>query len=319
MSTRRRFLSRLAVAAVGVGGVWLARDRLPGTGPAVRFQQPRGTPWLRLPTNEGLIEIDVSVEGKPLRALVDSGAEVSAIDGRIAQQLGLSPRVAFPVVAYGVTGGPLVSYAVALDLALPGLWAGGLAAAALDLDALARAANRDFQIIIGRDLLRHVVLDADYPRDRVRLVSPAQYRPPSGAVRIPMTRRAGAPMVSVRIEARSPAVAVMVDTGSSGVLALSQPVAQNAGLLNEGRLIDTQPTLGLGGLSLSRRVTAQILTLGEINVKNASVQIYPAQAGRPTLDGLLGAGFLRGYRMGLDLSGDALFLVRSAVMLTPPR
>ncbi len=317
MTTRRALLGRLGLLAVGGGALFALRDRLPGAGPSVRFDRPAGTPWLPLPPNGGLIEIDVTVGQAPLRALVDSGAEISAIDRGIAARLALTQRIAAPVLAYGVTGGPSLARTVNLAFGVPGLDVSGLAAAALDLDALAQAANRDFQMIIGRDVLRRLLLDADFRHVRVRLFPAGAARLPPNALVIPLQNAGGAPTARVRVEQARP-LSILVDTGSSGVLALAEPAARAAGLLAPGRLIDTQPSLGLGGLSLDRRVNARSLTLGGITVADAPVQIYPARPGWPAPQGLLGTGLLRSYRTLLDLPSARLILVRSGLALVPP-
>lgn len=313
MTTRRTFLS---LTAAGAAGLWLARDRLPWTGPAVRLAAG-GTPWLPIPNRDGLIEIDVQVGGAPLRALVDSGAQMSAIDRVAAERLGLPPRIAAPVMAYGVTGAPTLAHTVTLDLTLPGLAVPSLPAAALALDAIVQAADRDFQLILGRDVLRSVVLEADFLRDRMRFLPLDQRRRPRDALLIPLASIGGAPTVAVQVEAAAP-VQVLVDTGSSGVLALSERAARQVGLLRPGRRIETAPSLGLGGLSLDRRVMADSLRLGGVTLRDVPVHIYPDRRGRGALEGLLGAGLLRRFHVTLDLARDRLLLTRPGLAIVSP-
>lgn len=314
MISRRGLIA--GVVAAG-GALFLVRDRLPWPPLAPRFSNGRGTPWQALPPRGGLIEIPVTVNGEPVRAVVDSGAQFSAVDRALAARLDLARTVSAPILAYGVSGGPSLTHTVRLDLALPGLSIPNLRAAALDLAAIAAATGRDFQLLIGRDVLRHLVVEADFPRGRARFLPRGAYRPPRDAIAIPLRTQGGAPVVAVQIEGGAP-LDVLVDTGSSGVLALSAKAAEAAGLLAPGRPVGSAHSVSLGGLSLDRRVTARTLRVGGLTLRDAEVQVYTPATGAPAPAGLLGTGLLRPFRMTLDLGGDRLFLVRSGLIIVPP-
>lgn len=316
MTTRRGLLVRLGLLATAGGALFLVRDRLPWPPLEPRFANGRDTPWQPLPERGGLIEIPVVVNGTPIRAVVDSGAQFSAIDRSLAERLGLPRTVAAPLLAYGVSGAPSLTHTVRLDLSLPGLAIPGLRAAALDLAAISAATGRDFQLLIGRDVLRHLVVEADFPRSRARFLSREAYRPTRDALTIPLRSKGGAPMVSVQIE-DAPPLDVLVDTGASGLLALSANAATDAGLLAPGRRVSSARSVSLGGLSLDRLVTAQTVRIGGMTLRDADVQIYTPTANAPLPSGLLGTGLFRQFRMALDLGGDRLFLVRSGLIIVP--
>ena len=315
-TTRRRFLTRLGLLGAAAGAVFMVRDRLPWPPLEPRFANGRDTPWLRLPEQGGLIDIPVTVNGAPVRAVVDSGAQFSAIDRGLAQRLDLPRTLAAPILAYGVSGGPSLTHTVRLDLQVPGLHVPRLRAAALDLAAISQATGRDFQLLIGRDVLRELVVEADFPRNRARFLARAAHRPPRDAIVIPLDLKGDAPMAPVEIEGRPP-FDVLVDTGASGVLALSAKAAQDAGLLAPGRGVSSAHSVSLGGLSLDRMVTASTLRVGGLTLHRADVQIYTPAANAPAPSGLLGSGFFRQYRLALDLAGRKLFLVRPGLIIVP--
>lgn len=319
MISRRTLLSRLALLAAGGAGVWLVRDRLPWPPLEVRFANGRDTPWLPLPRGGGLIEIPVTVNGTPLRAVVDSGAQFSAIDAAVARRLALPRTVAAPILAYGVSGGPTVTHTVAMDLAVPGLHVPKLHAAALDLAPISAITGRNFQLLIGRDVLREVVVEADFPTGRARFLARGVYIPPRDAVTIPLRSAGGAPVTTVQVEAAAP-LEVLVDTGSSGLLALSEDAARKAGLLAPGREMAPAHSVSLGGLTLNRMVTARSVSIAGLPLRQVDIQVYRPAANAPAPGGLLGAGLFRRFRMALDLGGDQLFLVRPGPILVaaPP-
>ncbi len=256
------------------------------------------------------------MNGAPVRAVVDSGAQFSAIDRPLAQRMALPRTVAAPILAYGVSGGPSLTHTVRLDLGVPGLAVPGVRAATLDLAAISASTGRDFQLLIGRDVLRHVIVEADFPRDRARFLARDAYHPPRDAMLIPLRSKGGAPMLPVQIE-NAPALDVLVDTGASGVLALSASAASQAGLLTPGRAVSTAHSVSLGGLSLDRLVTARTVQVAGMTLRETDVQIYTPAVNAPAPSGLLGTGLFRQFRMALDLGGDRLVLVRSGLIVVP--
>ena len=310
MNTRRSLVAGLVA---GGGALWLVRDRLPWPPLEVRFANGRSTPWLPLPPRAELIEIPVVVNGTPIRAIVDSGAQISAIDAKVALSLNLPRTVAAPVLAYGVSGRPVLTHTVRLDLTTDGMSVPNLRAASLDLANLARDAGRDFQMLIGRDVLSQVVLEADFPAGAARFLTPGAFRAPYDAVVVPLRRPGGAPTATMKIDGTHE-VEVLIDTGSAGILALTETAARRAGLMTPDRWAGSVPSIGLGGLRMNRQVRARSIGLGPLILRDLNVQVY-APAVPVRSDGLLGTGFLRSYRTVLDLSGERLVLVRPGLAL----
>lgn len=318
--SRRRLLTRVGVLAAAAGGtLWLVRDRLPWPPLEPRFANGRDTPWLPFPVRGGLIDIAAQVDGAPVRAVVDSGAQFSAVDAALADRLDLPRTLAAPLIAYGVSGQPSMTHTVGLNLAVEGLVVPGLRAAVLDLAAISLVTGRDFQLLIGRDVLRQLAVEADFPRGRARFLARGTYQPPRDARSVPLTVRRGAPMASVQVES-APSLDVLVDTGASGVLALSETAAQQTGLLAPGRTVRRAHSVSLGGLSLDRVVTARTVRVGGLTLREVPVQIYRSAANTPAPFGLLGAGLFARFRMALDLHGGQLHLVPpSPIVVTRPR
>jgi len=315
--SRRALVTRGLVAAAAAGALWSVRDRLPWPPLRPVFANGRDTPWLPLPPGGGLIEIAVAVNGAPVRAIVDTGAQVSAIDRVLAERLALPRIVAAPILAYGVSGHPRLVHTVRLDLAVPGLAIGGLRAAVLDLADISQVSGRDFQLLIGRDVLNRLVVDADFPRDRARFIAPAAFRPPPYPILAPLTSRGGAPLVTVRIE-DGPPLELLVDTGASGMVALSRPAAQAAGLIGTGRPAIASHSVGLSGLSQGQTVRARSMRMAGLRLVDVDIQVFDPTASGPTPVGLLGAGVLSNFRATLDLGGQRLFLETGALSIVPP-
>lgn len=318
MISRRALIPRLALLTTAGAGLWLVRDRLPWLGPNITFADGKVTPWLPLVGRGVLLEVDATLNGAPVRALIDSGAQVSAVDSGLAARLALPRTTALPFLAYGVTGGPKVTHTVRLDLALPGLTITNLRAASLDLAGLADASGREFDILVGRDILSKVVLDVDPATHRVRLTSPTAYALPRGAVSIPLRMRQGAPHIVVIIEG-APTVEALVDTGAHSILALTTAAARETGLLAAGREQTETPSIGLGGVVVNRRARARSVRIAGLDLGETEVLIYRPGKQTPAPAGLIGSGFLRRYRYALDLPARRLILAPPTLQMISRR
>jgi predicted aspartyl protease len=304
---RRAVLRRLAVLGVGAGGLYLLRRQMLWPEPQVAFAQGDWSGWMRLPLPGGLIDLPARVRGHPVRAVVDSGAQFSAIDADLARRLDLPAATPIPMLAFGVSGGPSLTRAVTLDADLGSFSLKGLRAAALGLHPLSRLTRQPFSLLLGRDFLRAVVVDADFPGARAAFHAPASWRPPPTAQAVPIAQPSGALMVQVAIEA-APPVEVMLDTGATGALALSEAAARAAGLL-DGRPLRRGASITLGGVGEDGVATAREIAFAGHRLRNVEVQVYRPAAHAPVPEGLLGLGVLQRFRLALDLSRRRLFLL----------
>lgn len=305
-ATRRRLLAQLVGLGVGVGGVLAVRHQLAWPTPTVTFAHGAATGWLRLPRPGGLIALPARLGGGWILAVVDSGAQYSAIDAGLARRLKLPPATAIPMLAFGVSGGPSLAHAVKLDADLGALRIAGLRAATLDLAPLTGLTEQPFSLLLGRDFLRAVIADADFPRGRVAFARPGGWTPPPHAPPAAVRSRNGALMASVAVES-GPPVEVLVDTGATGALALSESAAAAAGLL-DGRRVRHGKSITLGGVGLDRVVTARTLDFAGHRLRDVEVQVFTPAAHSPVPNGLVGLGLLQQFRTLIDLAGGRLFL-----------
>ena len=275
--------------------------------PKVIFAGGDHSGWMDLPLPGGLIDLPARIGGVTLRAVVDSGAQYSAIDAGLAQRLALPAATPIPMVAFGVSGGPSLTRAVTLDADLGAFALKGLRAATLDLQPLSGLTRQPFSLLLGRDFLRTVTAEVDFPRARAAFFAPAAWRPPAGAHAAAVASRSGGLMVQVQVEA-APPLEVMLDTGATGALALSEGAAKASGLL-DGRPLATGQSVTLGGVSEDGVVLASQVVFAGRRLTDVEVQIYRPAANAPVPNGLLGLGVLQRFHLALDVAGARLFLI----------
>lgn len=305
----------MAVLGAGGAGFLLLREQVAWPTPKVDFARGDRSGWLPLPADGPLISLPARVRGAAVRAIIDSGAQYSAIDSGLAEKLGLPAATPLPLVAFGVSGAATVSRAVTADVDLGAFALRGLRVATLDLHPLSGLTRQPFSLLLGRDFLRAVTLEADLPERRIAVFGPGAWTRPPGARAVPGRLQSGGLMVEVRIE-RAPAVEVMLDTGATGGLALSENAARAAGLL-DGRPLRTSPSVTLGGVTQDGMVQARRVAFAGEVVRDLEVQIYRPAANAPVPNGLLGLGVLERFRLALDLAGGRLLLIGPAQ--PPPR
>jgi predicted aspartyl protease len=304
---RRALLRRLALLGAGGAGYLVVRRQLVWPTPTVTFASPGRSGWMALPRPGGLIDLPARIRGLVVRAVVDSGAQYSAIDAGLAQRLALPAATPVPMVAFGVSGAPSLARAVSVDADLRAFTISGLRAATLDLQPLSGLTRQPFSLLLGRDFLRAVVAEVDFLRGRAAFFDPRAWIPPAEARPTPLRLETGGPLVPVKIEA-APPVEVMLDTGATGALALSEAAARAAGLL-DGRPLRTGQSVTLGGVSQDGMVTAREIVFAGHAIKNVEVQIYRPAANAPVPNGLLGLGVLQRFHVALDLAGARFFLI----------
>jgi predicted aspartyl protease len=307
--SRRNFLINVAVLAGGAGLIWYARDHILWSAPQTKFSPTGSSGWLPFARpGEALPTMRATVNGNPVHALLDSGAQYSVIDRSLAYELSLHQTFA-PLVAVGVGGDAQLGRGTTIDVKVGGLALNKLKAGVLDIGPLANRKGLGTPLILGQDVLRQVVADIDFPNSRLTLAAPTGYKLPAGAKPAPVHAKGRA--LATQIWVNGHQVEAVIDTGASMVLALSEDVAEGAGLLKQKGKPRYGSSVVLGGELAGQVVTAQQIAFGGAVFYDAEVLLYPAQHMPGFPHGLLGAGALKRFRVIID-QGKALSLVRPA-------
>ena len=302
---RRSLLIRAAGLAAVVGGAWWARETLFWPAPDLTFDAGGATPWLPYARRATVPTVRVQIGGREIIALIDTGAQYSVIDRALVAALPPQQRPLFdmPLVAYGVGGGTQMGRGTSVDVRLPGLLIGELRAAILDLGPLASEAGLNTPLILGRDVLEHLVLALDPGRRHVRLIArDSLVRPPDLAPAV--VRRSGGGLIA-QVTVEGVTVDAIVDTGASSLLALDKATAQAAGLLN-GRPQEVGTSLVLGGAMRAAVLEARTVTFADHLYHRVQVGVFD-QPPLPNFPGaLLGMEAFSGRRAALDLGAGTL-------------
>lgn len=314
---RRNLLIRAAgLLAVG-GAAWWARETLLWPEPKLAFGAGAATPWLPYARRVSTPTVRAAVAGRPVLALIDTGAQYSVIDRSLFASLPPTGRSMFdmPLVAYGVGGGAQMGRGATVQVELPGLSIAGLRAAILNLGPLASEDGLNTPLILGQDVLEHVVLALDPARRHVRLVSREAFVRPADLVPSPVRRMGSALVAELTVEGA--AVEAVVDTGASSVLGLDREAATRVGLL-DGRPARSGSSLVLGGSLRSTVVEARTVTFADQLYHRVPVGVFDQPPLPNFPGGLVGMEAFSGRRAALDL-GRGLMHVSRPLDLTVSR
>jgi predicted aspartyl protease len=302
---RRALLSQAAWLAGGLASVWLLREKVLWPTPSV--EAPPAPAWLPFASRRDVATVEVEARGLRFPALIDTGAQRTALDRTFADRLGLNGRFPLPMLAYGVSGQPQLGSGVRLDLAVGDLAARGLTAAVLELGPIAGAQGLSTPLIIGQDVLQAAVAEIDYPGRRLRLLRAESYAPPPRSVTAPSRRRGKALWATVGLDGAP--VEGLVDTGASGALSLMSTLPVVAGLPPASR---TERAVVLGGVMESAVVEGRTVTFAGETFRDLEVHVH-GDVGLPGLpDVIIGAELLARNAVSLDLSRGRLAVIGTA-------
>lgn len=305
---RRALLTRVALVAGGLAGAWWLRDNVLWRDPGVVFPADGSSGWLDYDERRAATPtVAVTLAGRRVRALVDSGAQYSVIDRAFFDALGLPGAFDLPLVAYGVGGGAQMGKGATLDVTVGGMRVRALRTAILSLGPLASEDGLGAPLILGQDLLGEVVLEVDAEARRMRFVAPDRYAVPTDVLPLPVTRSRGALSTQVTVEGAT--IEATVDTGASAILALSREAAEGAGLF-DGRPATRGSSIVLGGAIASEIVRARTITVGDQIYRDVPTPIYADVALPGFPSALLGMEAFAGRRLVMDLGGGRLYASR---------
>ena len=226
-------------------------------------------------TEDNEVVVYASVNGHPLRFLLDSGAGAAFVTAQAAEAAGLTTQGNLPALGYG------------------GSSATGLATqATLEFGGAVRLSNQTLHVIkdpniakllsaqrhvdggIGYELLTRFVTHLDYANKMVTLTDPAAPRtaPDAQTVTLPLKIEGRVPTVLASVDGRLPA-RFLVDTGDSGGVHLYPQYAGANGLLPrpDDPRARTRMGSGVGG-SIQETITpGHTLSLGRLKLSDLSI------------------------------------------------
>jgi predicted aspartyl protease len=224
------------------------------------------TPWIDFELHNGHILIESEIAGIAGYTLIDTGAEVNAINGRFLAAFDLSFEKGRPVTIRGAFGTaernvyrevPVTLFGMELKLA--------------DLVELS-VGGEDMQVILGAGFLQFFIFQFDYPNQRLRMIErdtidlkslknvPSQKSP-----------QGGSPLVKVRLNDEVD-VWLIMDTGANSGILLERSVAVKKKWLDRFPSEDSR-SIGVNTGAVLEKFNLPILDFGGFEIENPIIRV----------------------------------------------
>lgn len=265
--------------------------------------------------------VDVALNGRSVRFLVDTGSNVTLLTEAAAQQLGLKPILASGFTAYGVGGSAGVSTAKVRDFKL-----GTLVAHDFNMIVAGRMGNDRFVGLLGRDvLLKRYDVEMDLANHVIRLFEPKNCHGDEVAYWAKSYSRAsidsGQNGINVEATLNGRRVRAELDSGASRSI-VTLDMARTVGVTPKSSgVAEAAKSLGMNGAVQTWTGTFQSLGVGDETVQNAELELadlyrkdqqtatgsYIPTAAVETSGMLLGADFIKAHRIYIARSQGKLY------------
>jgi predicted aspartyl protease len=247
------------------------------------------------------IFLPIAVNGYPVEALLDSGAEMTLVDAAFASRIGLAAAGNEQIKGTGA-GTQDVQLAEGVEISAAGSLLSDQVVILIDLgDISRRLIGEPLHAVMGRELFdngRYLLdVDAGIFRHVPRDAEP-------GGVMLPLSDANGIKQVPVQINDGG-SVAADFDVGNGNEILLSKTFAEKLGLLTEGNVLGTKQGGGVGGQVERTLVRVDTLNLGGVELHDLVAAVGEASDGA---DVNIGLSVLRRFRMVIDFPQNKVWL-----------
>jgi predicted aspartyl protease len=252
----------------------------------------------------GVILVPATVEGQPVTFLLDTGAERSCLDARLAAQLQLRSASVESIrqpYATGVAGGIRVG-----DLGIESFHLQDMDMLSSDLSAISLGVGVHIDGILGSDVLRRFTVKLDFSSGSAQFGS-SVITPVDGTV---VRLHSADSLYFVPLTVQGTPIELLLDTGTNASSVSSHAWSHITMCWQPQSMIDGIRSTGVSeGLKFALIPTIEI---GGVTSKNIPLRIQPqtrdglfADAG---FEGLLGSDVLRQFIVTLDLANHRMYL-----------
>lgn len=254
--------------------------------------------------DEGRIFVPLTVNGRAVTAILNSGAGTALLDSAFAASAALKPVGAVPLSGENAVGaGALIA---GVEIGLDGATLKGMTVTTTDLRSLGVVQP----VLMGEDIFRGAVVDIDFPGQRLALRDPASFRPPAGAIAVTLIHDGADELVPVSVEGGAPATFIL-DTGFPLALRIAPHLAKAQNLL-AGKPSAAISAGGIGGSAPAQIASLGRLSLGGVSFSNVPVMFsdaWPSATYTDRVQGLLGIALLSRFRVIVDWPEGRLYLI----------
>lgn len=260
----------------------------------------------------GLVFVDVTVNGRPMAFVLDTGAESTVLNASRLAALGMTATGTF---AAGAGGGDVtVGYVPHVSYAVGGAVIRDQIVSAINLDGLEKPLGRKLDGILGYDFVSRFVVELDYAHKQLRLRDRATYHHAAGTP-LPITIEDSTPFVEAKLELPKLAPVTghfTLDTGCLCEVEVSSPFTdEHELLLAVPDAKNTGFSAGAGGETHQISATIDAVTVGDHRIDKPVADFSRDKTGAtadPESAGLIGSIVWRRFVLVLDYKRKQVWL-----------
>lgn len=254
------------------------------------------------------IYIHASVDGKPLRMLVDTGG-LNLLMPAAAKRLGLTTEGTMAAQGAGSDKVDL-AFAHGKTLTVGEVTLANPVFYVVDLGKLVQVEGEDFDGLVGFELFSRLRVRIDYPGRSLALIAPAAFTPPAGAIAVPIEMNERTPVVQGSIDGVPGRF--WIDTGSRSSLTTMAKFTRDHDLVAKYHpKFETVTGWGVGGATRSAPVRFHQVTIGNAVVHDVVGDLFTGDKGAfadPDSAANLGGGILHRFIVTFDYTGKVMYL-----------
>lgn len=239
---------------------------------AINRAQPIEMPFTFL---EDEIIVEAKVNGKPLRMLLDTGADVCIINRAVAERIGLKFNRK-PVRLRGVGMGMAQAYLSRIQL-LEICPISGKDLFTLVTDTTPKVGDRAVDGIIGFEFLKDKIFQVDYVGQMLRFYNASPYRKTDAqserraVLTFRLREKRDMPVID-GIMVNGKPIVIGIDTGSDSGLVLFPDALKTLSLDSNVKGLKTKIAFGYGGIALTKVGHVEDFTIGGITLNGMEAE-----------------------------------------------
>ena len=243
--------------------------------------------------------IPVTINGVRAEALLDSAAEMTFVDPKLAARLKVVPEGS--ATAKGSGGPTQVQFAKDIAIEAAGVKLTNMTVALLDMTELSkRVVAKDLQIILGREFF-----DAGRVRIDIegRTIDKIDSTDEPRGTKLPLLSARGIESFPCVVEGT--ATRADIDLGNGSEVLIGRAFAEAHGLLAPGRVVERKTGGGIGGMVDRDIVVLKSLEIAGVRFENVRAAIDP----QPTAGEVnVGTSILRRFILVIDFPAHAVWV-----------
>lgn len=243
--------------------------------------------------------VQVTINGVNAEALLDSAAEMTFVDPKLAARLKVMPEGS--ATAKGSGGPTQVQFAKGINIEAAGVKLSNLTVALLDMTELSkRVVVKDLQIILGREFFDAGRVLVDIEGRKVEIVDSVDE--PRG-VRLPLESARGIESFPCTVEGT--AARADIDLGNGSEVLIGRAFAEAHGLLAPERVVERKTGGGIGGMVDRDIVILKSVEIAGVRFENVRAAIDP----QPTAGEVnVGTPILQRFILTIDFPAHAVWM-----------